>query len=183
MAITSPDPVTEAVAYQRSLLDALGDDDPAAAQAQTPARIRALIAEAGDELRTRPEHAEWSVIECIGHVVDAEMVMAGRYRWVLAHDRPELIGYDQDLWVDALRHGAGDPAKLVAVFEALREANLDLWQRSSQAQRDRVGVHRERGPESYELSFRMLAGHDRVHLDQADRALAAVRGSHSGSAG
>jgi hypothetical protein len=23
--------------------------------------------------------------------------------------------------------------------------------------------------------FRMLAGHDRVHLDQADRALAAVR--------
>ncbi|MEZ0240862.1 MAG: DinB family protein [Chloroflexota bacterium] len=173
--MTSPDPVTQAAAYQRSLLDALADDDPAEAQSETPARIRSLIDTAGTDLRTRPEPTEWSVIECIGHVVDAEMVMTGRYRWVLAHDRPELIGYDQDLWVDALRHADDDPAELVAVFEALRRANLDLWRRSSQAQRDRVGVHRERGPESFELSFRMLAGHDRVHLDQADRALAAVR--------
>jgi len=31
--MTSPDPVAEAAAYQRHLLDALGEDDPAAAQA------------------------------------------------------------------------------------------------------------------------------------------------------
>jgi hypothetical protein len=61
------------------------------------------------------------------------------------------------------------------VFEALRTANLALWRRSSPEQRARVGLHRERGPESYELMFRLLGGHDRVHLDQADRALAAVR--------
>jgi len=36
-------------------------------------------------------------------------------------------------------------------------------------------MHRERGPESYDLTFRLAAGHDRVHLAQARRALTAVR--------
>jgi hypothetical protein len=171
----SPDPVREAQAYQQSLLDALGDDDPAEAQATTPARIRRLVAEAGSDLPSKPAPGEWSVLECIGHVTDAETVMSARYRWVLAHDEPELIGYDQDLWVAGLRHNADDPADLIALFEALRAANLALWQRSSPEQRARVGIHRERGRESFELMFRLLGGHDRVHLDQADRALAAVR--------
>lgn len=173
--MTSPDPVHQAQAYQQSLLDALGHDDPAVAQATTPDRIRRLIAAAGPDLRTKPAPREWSVLECIGHVTDAETVMSARYRWVLAHDQPELIGYDQDLWVDGLRHNEDDPAELLAVFEALRRANLALWARSSSEQRARVGLHRERGPESFDLMFRLLGGHDRVHLDQADRALAAVR--------
>jgi hypothetical protein len=177
--MASPDPVREAKAYQASLLAALGDDDPAEAQAQTPARIRALVADAGPDLRTRPEPGEWSVVECIGHVVDGELVSSGRYRWILAHDEPELIGYDQDLWVDRLRHGGDDVEELLDLFEALRRANLALWRRTAVGERSRVGMHRERGPESYELTFRLIAGHDRVHLDQADRALAAVRRARS----
>jgi hypothetical protein len=37
-------------------------------------------------------------------------------------------------------------------------------------------MHAERGPESFELLFRMLAGHDRFHMAQARRALDAVAG-------
>ena len=114
------------------------------------------------------------MLECVGHLVDAEIVMSARYRWVIAHDEPELIGYDQDLWANELRHN-DDPADLVVLFEALRAANLALWRRSTPKQRARVGRHRERGPESYDFMFRMLAGHDRVHLGQADRALTAAR--------
>ncbi|HLX33974.1 MAG TPA: DinB family protein [Candidatus Limnocylindrales bacterium] len=175
--MTSPDPVRQADAYQRSLLDALGDDDPAEAQASTPARVRRLIADAGPDLRTKPAPREWSVLECIGHLVDAETVMAARYRWVIAHDEPELLGYDQDLWSDELRHNEDDQDDLVVLFEALRAANIALWRKSTPEQRARGGLHRERGRETYELMFRMLGGHDRVHLDQADRALADVRRS------
>ena len=56
---------------------------------------------------------------------------------------------------------------MLAAFEALRAANLDLWRRTPVEQRSRFGLHRERGPESYELTFKLLAGHDRFHLDQA----------------
>ena len=173
--MTTPDPIAEAAAYQRHLLDALGDDDPAIAQASTPASARQLVADAGAHLRTVPEPGEWSVLECIGHIVDAELVVAGRFRWILAHDEPELIGYDQDLWVSALGHRDDDPATLLALFEALRAANLELWRRTPHADRARVGIHRERGRESFDLSFRMLAGHDRVHMAQARATLETVR--------
>ena len=177
----TPDPIAEARAYQESLLAALGDDDPAEAAAETPGNIRALIAEAGDLLRVRPELREWSALLCLAHITDAEVVMSGRYRWVLAHDRPELIGYDQDLWVDGLHADDDDPFRLLAQFEALRASNIELWSRTSEADRQRVGLHRERGPESYDLMFRMLGGHDRVHLAQARRALEAARGASSGT--
>ncbi len=177
----TPDPIRDAAAYQASLLSALGADDPAEAQATTPAAIRALISEAGADLLTPPEPGEWSVLGCITHIADAEVVMAGRYRWVVAHDEPEIIGYDQDLWVARLHHG-DDAEGMVALFEALRRSNLDFWARTSAAEHARIGRHRERGEESFELMFRMIGGHDRVHLAQARRALAQVRG-RGGSAG
>ena len=172
---SAPDPVAQAAAYQRMLLDALGDDDPADVQAKAPANIRGMLADAGTDLRTRPEPREWSALLCLAHIVDAEVVMTGRYRWTLAHDRPELIGYDQDRWADNLHGDNDDPDVLLRLFEPLRAANVALWRASSPAQRERVGVHRERGAESYDLMFRMLAGHDRVHLAQARRAVEAVR--------
>ena len=84
-------------------------------------------------------------LECLGHATDAELVASSRYRWILAHDEPPLIGYDQDLWVDRLNHAQADPDELLATFEALRRANLALWARSTEEERARFGVHSERG--------------------------------------
>ena len=100
--MSSPDPISDPQGYQQHLLDLLGDDDPAEVQAATPARLRTLLDEAGDDLRAVPEPGEWSVFGCLAHITDAEVVMSGRYRWVLAQDEPPLLGYDQDLWVDHL---------------------------------------------------------------------------------
>jgi hypothetical protein len=174
--MTAPDPVSEAAAYQRMLLDALGADDPAEVQSGAAAAIRRLVADAGADLRTRPAPREWSALLCVAHIADAEVVMAGRYRFVLAHDEPELLGYDQDLWVDGLHRDDEDPEAVLGVFEPLRASNVALWRGATDDQRARVGLHRERGRESFDLMFRMLAGHDRVHLAQARRALEAVRG-------
>ena len=174
-ALSSPDPVADAARYQRLLLSLLGSDDPAVVQAATLAAVDTIIVDAGSALRVRPAEAEWSVLELIGHLADAELVVGGRYRWTIAHDQPPLLGYDQDLWVAGLRHNADDPRELVGLFRALREANLALWRRATPAQRQRVGMHSERGPESYELQFRLLAGHDRFHLDQMRKTLAAVK--------
>jgi len=173
--IRSPDPVDEPKAYQEHLLGLLGNDVPAEVQTGTPAAWRALIEEAADRLRERPQPDEWSVLECLGHAADAEIVYSGRYRWIVAHDEPPLIGYDQALWVQRLRHRDDDPERLLALLTTLREANLDFWNRSTPQERERVGLHSERGPESLDLSFRLIAGHDRFHLAQARRALDAVK--------
>ena len=175
MAKISPDPVTEARAYQELLLGLLGEDEPDAVQERTEAVVRSVLKDAGSDLRRRPAPAEWSVAELLGHLVDAEMVMSARYRWALSQDRPPLLGYDQDLWVTRLRHNDGQPDELLAVFSVLRAANLQLWRRSSADDRQRVALHAERGPESYELMFRMLAGHDRFHVNQMRDTLLQLR--------
>jgi len=173
--MTSPDPVDAPAAYQALLLSLLGTDDPLVVQASTPSSLQAVLSEQTEVIRVRPAPTEWSVLEVAGHLLDAELVSSGRYRFILAHDAPRLPGYDQDRWVERLHHIDDEPVDLLAQFTALRAANLALWQRTPEAERGRVGLHEERGPESYELTFRLIAGHDRFHLAQARRALATVR--------
>ena len=173
----SPDPVAEPTAYQEYLLSLLNDDDPAVAQGSTAASLRVLADEAGGHLYQQPVPGEWSVGQVIAHLTDAEIAMSGRYRWILAHDEPPLLGYDQNLWVERLHDDTEPVADLIATFEALRKANLSLWRRSSPQQRARVGIHAERGPESFHLCFRTIAGRDRLHLGQIRRALEVVGSS------
>jgi hypothetical protein len=175
MTDIATDPIQSPEGYRRMLLGYLGEDDPAAVQAATVARLRELVDEAGDVLRIRPEPREWSVVECIGHLTDSELVTAARARWILAEDEPQIIGYDQDLWVDGLHHDRDDPAALIALFDALRTANLRLLATRTASDLERIGRHNERGPESYGLMVRLTAGHDRFHIAQAERALAGAR--------
>ena len=172
----TPDPVAEAAEYQRFLLAKLGDDDPAEVQAGTPSNLRDLLGEAGSRLTARPAPTEWSVLEVVGHMLDAEVIASARYRWILSEEQPRLVGYDQELWMERLRHPEEDPQELLATFEALRTANLSLWARATEGDRSRLGLHEERGPESYELPFRLIAGHDRNHLAQARDALDGLAG-------
>ena len=108
-------------------------------------------------------------------MTDSELVTSVRYRWVLAEDEPALQAWDQEAWAKALGHAHDDPATLLDLFAALRHANVALWQKTLPADRQRTGIHAERGPESFDLLFRVQAGHGRVHRDQAERALADVR--------
>jgi hypothetical protein len=169
------DPVAEAAEYQQLLLRFLGDRDPALVQAELTDQLAEIMADAGSLASTRPEPTEWSVLECLGHILDAEIVVSGRYRWILAEDEPALVGYDQDLWVGRLHDPGDDPQEMLSLIRALRRANLDLWQRMPTQDRSRVGMHSERGPESFELTFRLMAGHGLFHTAQMRRALDAVR--------
>ena len=157
------------------MLELAGDGDPADLQAATGEQVHAILDEVGPALRQSPAEGEWSVLELLGHLVDAELIMSARYRWVIAEDEPEIVAYDQDLWVSRLRHNDGDPAALLATFQAVRDANLALW-RSPATLRRRWGTHNERGQESFEMMFRMTAGHSIFHVEQMRRTMAALPG-------
>ncbi|MEO6795410.1 MAG: DinB family protein [Candidatus Dormibacter sp.] len=175
MAQGSPDPVTQASAYHKQLLSLLGNDDPAKVQEETPAALRAMFQEAAQDKRTRPAEKEWSILELLGHITDAEIVVSGRYRWALGQDGTPVLGYDQDLWVERLRHNDKEPDELLEMFIPMRAANLKLWRRASPRDKERAVKHTERGAESYDLMFRMIAGHDRFHLNQMRETLKQVR--------
>jgi hypothetical protein len=117
------------------------------------------------------------MLQVVQHLADTEVVGGFRWRMILAEDRPKLQGYDQDLWAERLRYSESDPDTALAQFEALRRANLVLLERTSPRERERVGLHAERGEESVGHMIRMYAGHDVVHLRQLARVRRAVTGS------
>ncbi|MCL4810517.1 MAG: DinB family protein, partial [Thermoanaerobaculia bacterium] len=111
---------------------------------------------------------KWSIRQIVAHLADGEVILGSRYRFVAAHDRPAIPGYDQDLFVERLGVGNATTEELLADFEMARAVNLGLLTRLPDEAFARVGVHAERGEESIDTMVAMYAGHDRVHLEQVE---------------
>ncbi len=167
--------VADAAAYTAAILGTLGSRDPWEVLRSTPALVADALAGFPPDAVSTPERpGKWSMLQVVQHLADAELVGAFRFRMILAHDRPELQGYDQDRWADRLRYADSDLAGALAQFRAIREANLHLLERATAEDRRRVGVHAERGEESVDHMLCMYAGHDLVHLRQLARIAEAV---------
>lgn len=167
----------QAEAYVAAVLGLLGPRDPLEVLRKTALALeRAVEGLSADQL-AEPEGAwKWSIRHVLQHLADSELVWGYRLRMVLAHDRPQLTGYDQDLWADRLHYAEADAEQATRDFAALRNANLQVLARASTTDLERVGVHAERGEETLEHMIRLYAGHDMLHLRQMDRIRRSVAG-------
>lgn len=162
--------VEHRTAYVSAILELLGDREPIAVLRATPAALpRAIEGLSAQQLRRPEKPGKWSIGQVLQHLADSEIVWAWRLRLILAQERPELTGFDQDLWAERLHYEQSDPSEALDVFGVLRRANLRLVDRTSPADLTRVGIHRERGEESLEHLRRLYAGHDLLHLQQIER--------------
>jgi DinB family protein len=174
----APDRAQQAAAYIASLRAALGSRDAMEVLREMPAELERAIADLWPAaLNSREAPGKWSVNQVVQHLADAELVSAYRYRMTLTHDRPMLIGYDQDLWADRLRYDEADVHAALDTLVALRVGTLRLLERASPGDLERVGVHSERGEESVADMMANHAGHDLVHLRQIARIRRALGGA------
>ena len=164
----------QAKAYTGAILDLVGDKKPMDVLKRTPAALeKAIRGLTGKQLSKREAPNKWSIRHVVRHLADSDIVWAWRLRMVLAHDRPPLTGYDQDLWAERLGYDGADVKESLSEFAAVRKSNLRLVNGASAEALKRVGVHAERGDESIEHTIRLYAGHDLLHLRQIDRIRAA----------
>ena len=172
---SAPNPVTQVDAYIASLFEALGSRDPLEVLAETPTALRRMT---DGIVKTRLVQAEapgkWSLVHVVQHLADSEIVGAFRFRMVIAHDQPAIPGYDQDRWAARLKYDQVVLEESIELFTALRLANIRLLKGLSPVERQRFGIHSERGEESMEKMMRMYAGHDLVHLRQMARIKTAI---------
>src|SRR5262245_61764391 len=160
----------ETAAYVDALLGLLDNQDPVQVLRGTPLALKQLLETLPAPILTLPEApGKWSIREVLAHLADSELVGGFRLRMVLAHDRPALHGYDQDLWANRLRYSEADVPESMERFAVLRRANLRLWENLSPADLGRVGLHNERGEESLGHMRKLYAGHDLLHLRQLER--------------
>lgn len=159
-----------AAQYIEAVLSLVGDADPLEILESTVDWCTTRTEELDQEQLAAPEAlGKWSVAAVLQHLADSELVWGYRLRRVLAEERPVLTGYDQDLWADRLRYDQADRRESLALFSALRFANLQLLARLQPKDLDRVGVHAERGEEPVRHMVRLYAGHDLVHRRQLQR--------------
>jgi hypothetical protein len=160
----------EAGDYTQAVLDLLGDRDPMQVLEGTPARLTKVIGGLSAADLAHPEApGKWSMLQVLCHLVDSEIVWAYRVRRILAEDRPNIEGYDQDLWAQHLAYDRADVTETLDEIRAIRRGNLHLMRRLGPDTHARVGVHTERGEESIGHLIRMYAGHDILHMNQLER--------------
>lgn len=171
----STDPPAERAAYAGAILSLLGDRDPLAVLRATPAAAaQAIQGLSPAELRRPESDGKWSIAQVLQHLADSDLVWGWRLRLILAHDRPHITGYDQDLWAERLHYADADAPQALDTFTVLRAGNLRLLARATPDDMARVGIHAERGEESVAHLIRLYAGHDLLHLQQ----IARIRSTH-----
>jgi len=167
---------SDTAAYVDGLLGLLGDQDPLQVLRQMPTALEQILESVPARIVTTPEApGKWSMRDVVQHLADSELVGGFRLRMVIAHDRPSLTGYDQDLWTGRLRYCEVEVGDALEQFTVLRRANLILWQSLGPTDLVRVGLHAERGEESLGHMRKLCAGHDILHLKQLERIRQAVQ--------
>ena len=157
-------------AYTHALLERLGQRDPLPVWRELADAVDSLTRDVSATDARRPEApGKWSMVQVVAHLVDSEIVYAYRVRLIVAEDRPEILGYDQDAFATQLGYLDEPLSDLRTELRVLRRRNLRFVERLTAQQLTRVGMHNERGPESVSHVINMLAAHDLVHRAQLER--------------
>lgn len=153
---------------------ALAGKHPLESLKKAPKRVRKLWkGQSKKRLRRQPTPGAWSAHQVVAHLCDAEVMFGARLRFIVAMDRPTIVGWDENLCATRLPHEAASTAELHEGWTALRALNLALLERLAPEAWSRVGLHSERGEESLSKLVHLHAAHDLVHEAQIARTLAA----------
>ncbi len=138
----------------------------------TPTIVRGLYRNIDDEqARVAAIAGEWSPVEIVAHLADAEERAIERVDRMLVTDEPVLLGYDQEEL--ALRRGYLQMSfrKQLDRFEQLRGERIAVLSGLSADQWKRTGNHNEAGMMTIQELTMWMVTHDNVHLVQIAKSL------------
>ena len=126
----------------------------------------ALVGAEDDEhLDARPAPDKWSIRDIVHHLADSEMTAAIRARLLIAVERPQIVGFDQDEFARRLHYDRPIEASL-EVFKSARRATAELLERLSEEEWLREGTHTEHGRYTLERWLEIYANHAHTHARQ-----------------
>jgi DinB superfamily len=136
--------------------------------------VEALLKITDDELDARPAPGRWTVREIVHHLADSEMTAAIRLRRLLAEERPQIQGYDQDEFARRLHYDRPHESSL-ELFKSVRASTAELLERMEPADWLREGTHSESGRYTTETWLSIYAAHAHKHATQIRAARGAAR--------
>ena len=128
--------------------------------------VAAALAGATDaELDAHPAPGKWSAREIVHHLADSEMTAAIRLRLLIATERPQIVGFDQEEFARRLYYGRPIEASVEA-FKSARRTTAEILDRMSEAEWAREGTHSEHGRYTVERWLEIYAAHAHNHAEQ-----------------
>jgi hypothetical protein len=124
---------------------------------------QARSARGGDE--------DWSVVEVMCHLRDAEEFALNRNKLMRDQDNPNIIPYDQEQLAKDRRYADQDLRQALSDFIRLRQEHVSLLENLSEDDWHRPGQHPEAGRiEIFDHTLHMVC-HDAIHCAQIARQL------------
>jgi hypothetical protein len=125
----------------------------------------ALLRITPEELDAKPGPGKWSPREIVHHLADSEMTAGIRLRRLLAEDRPQIQGYDQDEFARRLHYDRPHETSL-ELFRSVRESTAEILERMQPADWLREGTHSEIGRYTVETWLKIYGEHAHNHARQ-----------------
>jgi uncharacterized damage-inducible protein DinB len=138
---------------------------------KSPKEIAAAVAGLSKEvLLYKPSAESWCVLEVLGHLADAEIILGYRMRQILADEKPVIAPIDQDAWARNLNYLDSPPAELVAFYGLARHHNLRLLRRLTAADLSKSAYHPEfQRPMTVAEIVERIGRHGTGHLAQIEK--------------
>jgi len=135
----------------------------------TPERWQRLVSTLPSDLLTRPPAAgEWSALNCLQHLVDAErLLFPVRFHAFLTGQ--DFVDFDPNQ--QHTDHNSQTPEQLAAEFAQYRQASLILLKQAKDDDLERTAQHPKLGTVTLAQMLHTWAAHDLMHTVQAERAL------------
>jgi hypothetical protein len=125
---------------------------------------KARAATGGDE--------NWSVVEVVCHLRDAEEFFINRMRSMRDQDNPAIIGYDQEALARQRNYRSANLHKALADFITFRQQTVREFTELTPDQWQRPGQHNELGQITIFTQAIHHTAHDAIHYAQIARQLA-----------
>jgi uncharacterized damage-inducible protein DinB len=130
-----------------------------------PQLLRHVVSGLSQEhLRARPVAGKWSALEVVCHLADFDPILADRMKRVIAEDRPQLLGADQDCFAAALAYHHRDVEEELTIIERTREQMARILRTLPAEAFQRVGIHNERGELTLERLVTTAINHIPHHV-------------------
>ena len=134
----------------------------------------ALTGATDAELDSRPAPEKWSAREIVHHLADSEMTAAIRLRLLIATDRPNIVGFDQEEFARRLYYARPIEASVDA-FKSARRTTAEILERMTETEWAREGTHSEHGRYTVERWLEIYAQHAHNHAEQIRVARGSAR--------
>jgi DinB superfamily len=134
----------------------------------------ALAGARDEELDVHPAPGKWSAREIVHHLADSEMTAGVRLRLLVATDRPQIAGYDQEEFARRLYYDRPIEASIEA-FKSARRTTAEILERMTEADWAREGTHTEHGRYTVDRWLEIYARHAHNHAEQIRVARDAAR--------